>query len=204
MNINDIVEIHDELNPKLWYDNNLRREVEYKLLQIAMAFIKFINLPNLRLVDVTVSGSNASYNYNQNSDIDLHLVVDESSECIDELKELYPDMNDSKESYIDHVKQLARRIDGTVLCTDGAKVAYATNQIDLLEIVPPTIAGANNVGAGDASLAGYLAAESSGSDFATAISTAMSWASAACQNPGTAGLNLKAAKGAPATITKLS
>ena len=122
----------------------------------------------------------------------------------DELKELYPEMNDSKESYIDHVKQLARRIDGTVLCTDGAKVAYATNQIDLLEIVPPTIAGANNVGAGDASLAGYLAAESSGSDFATAISTAMSWASAACQNPGTAGLNLKAAKGAAATITTLS
>ena len=66
------------------------------------------------------------------------------------------------------------------------------------------IAGANNVGAGDASLAGYLAAESSGSDFATAISTAMSWASAACQNPGTAGLNLKAAKGAAATITTLS
>ena len=31
----------------------------------------------------------SSYNYNQNSDIDLHLVVDESSECIDELKELY-------------------------------------------------------------------------------------------------------------------
>ena len=63
MNINDIVEIHDDLNPKLWYENNLRREVEYKLLQIAMAFIKFINLPNLKLVDVTVSGSNASYNY---------------------------------------------------------------------------------------------------------------------------------------------
>ena len=122
----------------------------------------------------------------------------------DELKELYPDMNETKDSYIDHVKKLAARIDGTVLCTDGAKVAYATNQKDLLEIVPPTIAGANNVGAGDASLAGYLAAESSGSDFATAISTAMSWASAACQNPGTAGLNLKAAKGAPATITKLS
>jgi len=89
MNINDIVEIHDELNPKLWYDNNLRREVEYKLLQIAMAFIKFINLPGLKLVDVTISGSNASFNYNSNSDIDLHLVVDESSECIDELKELY-------------------------------------------------------------------------------------------------------------------
>ena len=39
MNINDIVEIHDDLNPKLWYENNLRREVEYKLLQIAIAFI---------------------------------------------------------------------------------------------------------------------------------------------------------------------
>ena len=89
MNVDDIVNIHNDLNPRLWYDNNLRREVEYKLLQIAMAFIKFINIPNLNLVDVTISGSNASFNYNSKSDIDLHLVVDESDSCYDELKELF-------------------------------------------------------------------------------------------------------------------
>jgi hypothetical protein len=89
MDIKDITGIHKELNPKLWYDNNLRREVELHLLQIAMAFIKFINIPDLQLVDVTISGSNASYNYNAKSDIDLHLVVDENSKCYEHLKELF-------------------------------------------------------------------------------------------------------------------
>jgi hypothetical protein len=89
MNIDDLTRLHTELNPKLWYENSLRREVEYKLLQIAMAFIKFINIPDLQLEDVTISGSNASYNYNAKSDIDLHLVVDEQSKCYEQLKELF-------------------------------------------------------------------------------------------------------------------
>ena len=89
MNIRDLTRLHDELNPKLWYDNNLRREVELHLLQIAKAFVKFINIPNLQLTDITISGSNASYNYNAKSDIDLHLVVDEKSKCYEPLKELF-------------------------------------------------------------------------------------------------------------------
>lgn len=89
MNIKDLTRLHTELNPKLWYDNNLRREVELHLLQIAMAFVEFINIPNLQLSDITISGSNAGFNYNAKSDIDLHLVVDEASECYDVLKELF-------------------------------------------------------------------------------------------------------------------
>jgi hypothetical protein len=89
MNLNDLINTHDELNPKLWYDNNLRREVEYHLLLISKSFVQFINLPSLKLVDITISGSNASFNYNDQSDIDLHLIVDETSDCMDELKELY-------------------------------------------------------------------------------------------------------------------
>jgi 1-phosphofructokinase len=118
----------------------------------------------------------------------------------DELKELIPSAGESEEAYKAAVVQLASKINGTVLCTDGSKVAYAANNEVLLEIVPPVIAGVNSVGAGDASLAGYIAAESSGSDFVTAISMAMTWASAACLNPGTAGLNMNAAKGAAASI----
>lgn len=47
-----------------------------KLLEIADHFIKFINVPSIRLKDITISGSNAAYTYTENSDIDLHLVVD--------------------------------------------------------------------------------------------------------------------------------
>ncbi len=122
----------------------------------------------------------------------------------DELQQLFPEAGETSEQYQSAVVALAEKIDGSVLCTDGGKVAYAANNEVLLEIVPPVIAGVNSVGAGDAALAGYIAAESSGSDFVTAISKAMTWASAACLNPGTAGLNMKAAKGAVASIKTIA
>jgi hypothetical protein len=69
------VHYNKELNPKLWSNNILRREVRSKLLNIAQDFVKFIALPNINLKDVTISGSNASYGYGEHSDLDLHLVV---------------------------------------------------------------------------------------------------------------------------------
>lgn len=87
--ISKLVNFKDQLNPDLWENNHLRRDVELKLLQIAKAFIKFINIKDLKLTDISFSGSNASYNYNDHSDIDLHLVVDMSTPCGTELKELY-------------------------------------------------------------------------------------------------------------------
>lgn len=84
-----LIDFKSQLNPNLWQNNNLKREVEYKLLLISKAFIKFINLPNLKLEDITISGSNASFNYTDHSDIDLHLVVDMNTKCGQELKELF-------------------------------------------------------------------------------------------------------------------
>ncbi|MEN9735871.1 MAG: hypothetical protein RL129_581 [Actinomycetota bacterium] len=121
----------------------------------------------------------------------------------DELRDWYPESAKSEDAYVAAIRDLAKRIDGTVLCTDGGKTAYATDNKNLLEIVPPTIAAVNSVGAGDASLAGYLAAESSGSDFVTAVTTAMKWAIASCLNPQSAGLNLKAASGFDASVREL-
>lgn len=74
--VDSAVQFHDELNPKLWNNGQLDPMVRYKLLMIAENFVKFINIPSLRLRDVTISGSNAAYTYTENSDIDLHLVVD--------------------------------------------------------------------------------------------------------------------------------
>jgi len=84
-----LVRFKDSLNPDIWQNNNLRREVEYKLLQIAKEFINFINIPDLKLKDITLSGSNASYNYNDHSDLDLHLIVDMDTPCGAQLKELF-------------------------------------------------------------------------------------------------------------------
>lgn len=76
------------LNPKLWQGTELKTEVRQKLLQIAKHFIDFINIPDIDLKDITISGSNASYNYSEHSDIDLHLVAD-IPENHPDLKELF-------------------------------------------------------------------------------------------------------------------
>ena len=79
---------HDTLNPKLWDNNQPHTEVRYKLMAIAMHFAKFLNVPELNLRDVTISGSNAAYGYADSSDLDLHLVVDMPKDR-PELAELY-------------------------------------------------------------------------------------------------------------------
>jgi len=83
------VQFHRELNPKLWNGKVLKPIVRYKLLEIARHFIEFIDIPNLRLKDVTISGSNAAYSYTAQSDIDLHLVVDVPEQQEKLLKPLY-------------------------------------------------------------------------------------------------------------------
>ena len=66
----------DELNPRIWDENqNLREEVREKLLQTANEFIDFIGVP-LLIEDVIFTGSLANYNWSEYSDIDLHVVCD--------------------------------------------------------------------------------------------------------------------------------
>lgn len=60
----------------LWTENQLKQEVRIKLVEIAYAFLQYINLPGLEVEDIIFTGSLANYNYNNHSDIDLHLIVD--------------------------------------------------------------------------------------------------------------------------------
>ena len=76
---------HHHLNPILWDDNSMRPEVRSKLLQIANHFVDYLNVPNLKLKDITISGSSAGYNYSDYSDIDLHLIVKDVSDQDEEL-----------------------------------------------------------------------------------------------------------------------
>jgi hypothetical protein len=70
---------HHELNPVLWDNNQLRKEIRFKLIKIARHFAEYLNVPRLHLKDVTLSGSSAGYNYSSYSDIDLHLVVSKTN-----------------------------------------------------------------------------------------------------------------------------
>jgi hypothetical protein len=87
--VDQAILFHKELNPKLWQQRRLRPEVRYKLLKVAKHFIEFINIPSIRLKDVTISGSNAAYTYTENSDLDLHLVVDIPAAAQYHLKPLF-------------------------------------------------------------------------------------------------------------------
>lgn len=87
--VSSAVRFHDHLNTKLWDGRQLDPKVRFKLLQIAKHFVDFIDIPNIRLKDVTISGSNAAYTYTEYSDIDLHLVVDVPSAAQYHLKPLF-------------------------------------------------------------------------------------------------------------------
>lgn len=68
------IELHNELNPKLWDKDELDPKVRYALMKIALEFYKFLEV-DVEIVDVIISGSQANYNYTSKSDVDVHLIV---------------------------------------------------------------------------------------------------------------------------------
>lgn len=64
------------LNPKLWKNDQLRPEVKEKLLEHAAEFIKSLEIEDLPLMDVVITGSNTNLTYTKHSDLDLHVIVD--------------------------------------------------------------------------------------------------------------------------------
>lgn len=67
---------NNTLNPILWDSYQLRPEVRHKLLLIAKHFLETLSSKKIKLMDITISGSNAGFNYSDMSDIDLHLIAD--------------------------------------------------------------------------------------------------------------------------------
>lgn len=100
--LSDAVKFHKELNPQLWQDEKLDPEVRDQLLLIAEDFTEYLGLDNLKVEDVTISGSNAAYSYTPHSDLDLHILVDFSKlpndpvyqELFTAKKTLYNDQHD--------------------------------------------------------------------------------------------------------------
>ena len=96
--LEESIEVHDNLNPKLWNtDMTLKEEVLTKLKEISDEFINYIEIP-LNIVDIEIVGSNASFNYNSKSDIDLHIIVNFALSYIEPaiLQQLY---NSKKNSF---------------------------------------------------------------------------------------------------------
>lgn len=71
----DAIKFHKELNPKLWKNDQLNPLVRKQLLIIAEDFVEELGIPDLDVVDITISGSNAAFTWTKHSDLDLHILV---------------------------------------------------------------------------------------------------------------------------------
>ena len=67
---------HSSLNPVAWDGLTLNPQVRLHLLRTARQFIHYLDLPELRITDVILVGSNANFNWNKYSDFDVHVVAD--------------------------------------------------------------------------------------------------------------------------------
>lgn len=70
---------HEALNPALWEKHEewvMSEEMSTHLRDIADAFFEFLEIEDLELEDIVLTGSTANFNWTEHSDIDLHLIVD--------------------------------------------------------------------------------------------------------------------------------
>ena len=103
--LSNAVVFHKNLNPLLFKNGEMKADIRSGLLKIAKHFEEFIGI-KLKIVDITISGSNAAYSYTPRSDIDLHIVVEvpegqEYKELLDAKKNQYNAQHDIKVKGID-------------------------------------------------------------------------------------------------------
>ena len=83
------IEVHNELNPKLFDENNLlKNEVREKIEQIVTEFCEQLAEDEIKIAidDIILVGSNVSYNYTKDSDLDIHIIANTKNfECPDNL-----------------------------------------------------------------------------------------------------------------------
>ena len=67
----------DELNPKIWDGDKMKKEVRKTLLKIADDYFESLELgPEVDIEDITMTGSLSNYNWSKYSDVDLHILTD--------------------------------------------------------------------------------------------------------------------------------
>jgi predicted nucleotidyltransferase len=71
----DSFRINDDLEPRIWDGMRMKEEIREPMLKIAKNFID--GLPfDIKIEDITLTGSLANYNWSSYSDVDLHIIVD--------------------------------------------------------------------------------------------------------------------------------
>lgn len=94
----DVVTVNSRLNPAIWDNDQLKPEVKAALVKIARAFEEFIGV-DIKVIDYTITGSNANYTWTKHSDLDLHLIIpgkatDQERELFSAKKSLWSEQRD--------------------------------------------------------------------------------------------------------------
>ena len=71
----DSFRINDELEPRIWDGMKMKEEIREPMLKIAKNFIEGLPI-DVKVEDITLTGSLANYNWSSYSDVDLHIIVD--------------------------------------------------------------------------------------------------------------------------------
>ena len=103
--LDNAVVFHDTLNPKIFDGDAMKPEIRTGLMKIAEHFEEFLGI-EIKVLDITISGSNAAFSYTEHSDLDLHLVVEipdepEYLELLDAKKNVYNARHDIRVKGID-------------------------------------------------------------------------------------------------------
>jgi predicted nucleotidyltransferase len=69
-------EVQSSLNSEIWNGAEMRPEIVARLREIAEEFINNLDLPEMTIIDIILTGSLANYNWSKYSDLDVHIVVD--------------------------------------------------------------------------------------------------------------------------------
>jgi predicted nucleotidyltransferase len=74
--INKNIRYNENLNPVAWENESLNPVIQARLLTIADMFIDSINIDDIEVQDIVLTGSNANFNWTKFSDFDVHIIID--------------------------------------------------------------------------------------------------------------------------------
>ena len=89
-------EVKDNFTPEIWENERLKDEVRQVLLEVAKDFFDGLDLGQIDILDIVLTGSLANYNWSEYSDADVHILVDFTQ--VDENIKLVKDFFNAKKS----------------------------------------------------------------------------------------------------------
>lgn len=68
--------LQDKLNSKVWDEFELKSNIKENLLTIANDYLEYLELEDIDIEDIVLTGSLANYNWSEYSDFDVHIIFD--------------------------------------------------------------------------------------------------------------------------------